>query len=180
MRVRAQLTRLIEDKQMTFRIFGAAFAIAMALAAPAFAHSIELGSLSLTDLWTRATPPGAPTAGGYLTITNSGSEPDRLIAVSSPVSGKSELHIMETKDGVMTMHPVDGIEIPAGGSVALAPGGFHLMFITLSEPLKEGAKMPVTLTFEKAGSIDTFLHILAIGSDGPDGAAAGEHQHEGH
>lgn len=166
---------------MHLRTLGAAVALAMALTAPALAHSIELGSLSLTDLWTRATPPGAPTAGGYLTIANSGSEADRLIAVASPIAGRGELHIMETKDGVMTMHPVDGIEIPAGGSVTIAPGGYHLMFITLSAPLSEGGEMPVTLTFEKAGSIDTFLHVLAIGSDGPDGeAAGGEQQHEGH
>lgn len=162
------------------RTFGAALALLVAAAAPAFAHSVEVGTLSLTDLWTRATPPGAPTAGGYLTITNTGSEPDTLLAVSSPVVGKSEIHEMATTDGVMTMRPVEGIEIPAGGSVTLAPGGFHLMFITLTEPLKEGEKMPVTLTFAKAGSVDTFLHILAIGADGPDGTSAGHGAHEGH
>lgn len=164
---------------MLSRTFGAAIALLLAFATPAFAHSIEVGSLSLTDLWTRATPPGAPTAGGYLTITNTGSEADTLIAVSSPLAARNEIHIMETKDGVMTMHPVEGIEIPAGGTVTLAPGGYHLMFISLTAPLKEGEKMPVTLTFERAGSIDTFLHILAIGADGPDGAATGGHDEHG-
>ena len=167
---------------MHLRTLGAALALLVTLTASAFAHSVEVGALSLTDLWTRATPPGAPTAGGYLTIKNTSSEADRLIAVSSPVAAKGETHFMETKDGVMTMLPVEGVEVPAGGSVTLAPGGFHLMFITLSAPLKEGEKMPVTLTFEKAGSIDTFLHILAIGADGPDGSApaAGDDQHEDH
>ena len=155
------------------------FALALS-AAPALAHSVEFGALSLTDLWTRATPPKAPTAGGYLTITNNGNTPDRLIAVSSPVAEVGELHVMETKDGVMTMHPVEGgIEIPAGSTVTLAPGGLHVMFVTVKEPLVEGGKMPVTLTFEKAGSIETFLHVQAIGAAGPDGSSATS-QHEGH
>lgn len=161
---------------MTRRLFATLIAVSM-FAAPAFAHEITIGSLSLTDLWTRATPPGAPTAAGYLTITNDGNEADRLIAVASPDAGKGELHMMEVKDGMMTMHPVDGgIEIPAAGSVTLAPGGFHFMFITLKEPLKEGGKMPVTLTFEKAGTVETFLHILAVGAEGP-GGSMGNMQH---
>ena len=150
---------------MSFRTFAAALVAAALLAAPAIAHEVTLGSLKLTDLWTRATPPGAPTAVGYLTITNSGNEPDKLIGASSPLAEKGELHLMAVKDGVMTMRTIDdGIEIPAGGAVTLAPAGFHIMFVTLKEPLKEGGKMPVTLTFEKAGSIDTFLHIQAVGA----------------
>jgi copper(I)-binding protein len=134
------------------------------------AHSIELGPLSLTDLWTRATPPKAPTAGGFLTIENSGAEPDRLTGAASPIADRVEIHEMTTKDGTMIMRPVEtGVEIPAGQTVALAPGGFHIMFIGLKETLAEGGKVPVTLTFEKAGSIDTFLHVLAIGARGPEG-----------
>ena len=72
----------------------------------------------------------------------------------------------------MTMQPVDGgIAIPAGGSVTLAPSGLHIMFVTLQEGLKEGGRMPVTLTFEKAGKVDTFLHVLAVGAKGPGDAA---------
>jgi periplasmic copper chaperone A len=154
---------------------GALFATIM-FAAPALAHSVTVGSLTLTDLWTRATPPKAPTAAGYLTITNTGSEPDHLIAASTPAAGKGEIHIMEVNAGVMTMHPVEGgIEIPAGGSVTLAPGGYHLMFIGLKDALKEGGKMPVTLKFEKAGTVETFLHIMAIGAQGP---ASGQSGHD--
>ena len=142
--------------------------------APALAHEVTIGSLTLTDLWARATPPKAPTAAGYLTITNKGSEPDRLIAASTPLAATGELHIMQVKDGIMTMRPVEGgIEIPAGGTVTLAPGGYHLMFVTLKETLKDGGKLPVTLTFEKAGAVTTFLHILPVGSQGPAGAASG-------
>ena len=74
---------------------------------------------------------------------------------------------MAVVDGVMTMRELKGgIEIPAHGSVTLAPGGLHLMFIGLKAPLVAGEKLPVTLTFEKAGTIDTFLHIEPIGAKG--------------
>jgi periplasmic copper chaperone A len=154
------------------RMFAAAvLALALATGAastPAFAHDVTVGSLTLTDLWTRATPPKALSAGGFLTITNNGDQPDRLIAASSPVAETVQLHTMSVKNGVMTMHAVEGgIEIPAHGKVALAPGGFHIMFITLKDGLAEGGQVPVTLTFEKAGSVDTFLHIMAIGAKGP-------------
>jgi copper(I)-binding protein len=139
------------------------------LSQPSLAHSVKVGPLSLTDLWTRATPPKAPTAGGFLTIENSGPEADRLTGAASPIADRVEIHEMATKDGTMTMRPAEGgVEIPAGGTVALAPGGFHIMFMELKEPLVEGGKVPVTLTFEMAGSIDTFLHVLAIGVRGPD------------
>ena len=158
---------------MSFRLKLATFGIALAVsAAPAFAHSVTVGALSLTDLWTRATPPGAPSAAGYLTIANTGKEPDRLLSATSGGAAKGELHLMAVKDGVMTMAPVDGgIAIPAGGSVTLAPGGLHIMFITLKDGLKEGGQMPVTLTFEKAGKVDTFMHVLAISAKGPGDAA---------
>ncbi len=154
---------------MKFRIAALAALLVVGIAGMASAHEVKVGSLDLTDLWTRATPPAAPSAGGYLTITNKGTEPDRLVAVSSPESDKGEVHEMSMDNGVMKMRALpDGIEIPAGGTVTLAPGGFHLMFITLKEPLAEGGKLPVTLTFEKAGKVDTFLHILAIGAKGMD------------
>jgi len=149
----------------TLRALVGAFIV---LATPALAHSVTLGSLTITDLWTRATPPGAPTAAGYMTIANSGGEADTLLSAASPVADHGELHVMAMKGGVMTMRAVDGgVPIPAGGTVKLAPDGFHIMFVTLSAPLKEGDKLPVTLTFAKAGSVTTFLHILAIGASGP-------------
>ena len=149
---------------------------ALLLASPAAAHSVTIGALSLTDLWTRATPPSAPTGGGYLTIENTGAEADRLIGITSPTAARAEIHEMTTKDGTMIMRPAPGgIEIPAGGTVALAPGGFHIMFMDLKEPFVEGGKVPVTLTFEKAGSIDTFLHVLGLGARGPEG----DHPHDG-
>jgi len=138
------------------------------LVTAAVAHSVTVGSLELTDLWTRATPPGAPTAGGYLTIVNHGDTADRLIAVSSPIADAGQLHLMAMTNGVMTMRPVaDGIEIAPGAAVTLAPGGLHIMFITLKDMPQEGGELPVTLVFEKAGNVETFLHVMAIGATGP-------------
>jgi copper(I)-binding protein len=155
---------------VSFRIVFAALAAALTLAAPATAHEVRAGVLVLTDLWSRATPPNAPSGGGFLTITNTGDTPDRLIAVATPEAGKAEIHEMKVADGVMTMRPLEnGIEIPARGTVTLAPGGVHLMFMELKAPFVAGRKLPVTLTFEKAGTVDTFLHIEAIGAKGPEG-----------
>ena len=156
------------------RTLGLALATTVMLAAPALAHSVTIGALTITDLWTRATPPQAPTAGGYFTITNKGSEADTLTSASSPLADHAELHLMAMKNGVMTMNAVEGgIAIPAGGTVTLAPDGYHIMFITLSQPLKEGDKLPVTLTFAKAGTVTTFLHILAVGATSFDSKAMG-------
>ncbi len=167
---------------MPFPIRVAALAAALLLAAliggTASAHSVKAGALELTDLWTRATPPNAPTAGGYLTITNTGTEADRLTGAASSQAGSGELHEMSVKDGIMTMRPLgDGIEIPAGESVTLAPGAMHIMFTTPKEPFVDGGKVPVELTFEKAGKIETFLHIMGIGAPGPGGKAGEPHEH---
>jgi copper(I)-binding protein len=134
-----------------------------ALAAPA----VTLGALTISAPWTTATPPGAPTATGYLTITNTGTVPDRLIAVSSPDAAMGMLHQMSVANGIASMHPINGIDIPAGKTVSLDPNGFHLMLVTLTETLKTGQTLPVTLTFEKAGKVDVVLDILPIGSKGP-------------
>jgi copper(I)-binding protein len=151
------------------RTFIAAASVALFLAVPALAHEVTAGSLTITDLWTRATPPNAPTAGGFLTIANAGPDADWLVSASSPLAGKAEIHEMSVKDGVMTMRPLaGGVEIPAGATVTLAPGGLHIMFTDLKEPFVEGGKAPVTLTFEKAGTVETFLHVKAIGASESD------------
>ena len=159
---------------MPFRNFALALVATWLLAGPALAESVTVGDLAISDAWTRATPPGAPTAGGYLTITNKGSAPDTLTGASTPIAQAGELHLMAMKDGVMTMRAVEGgIAIPAGGSVTLAPDGFHIMFVTLKIPLKVGGTIPVTLTFAKAGSVTAAFQVLPIGSSGPTAAMQG-------
>lgn len=128
------------------------------------AHEFKLGALEIEHPWSRATPPGAQVAGGYFTVANEASTPDRLVSIASDISEKAEMHEMTVKDGVMTMRPVQGgLEIPAGGKLELAPGGYHLMFIGLKQPPKAGETFAATLTFEKAGSIPVEFAVEAMG-----------------
>ncbi|MEZ2332469.1 copper chaperone PCu(A)C [Mesorhizobium sp. RCC_202] len=132
-----------------------------------FAHEFKVGDLEIEHPWSRATPPGAKVAGGYFTVVNKGSAPDRLLSISSDISDKAELHEMGVKDGVMTMRPVSGgLEIPAGGKVALKPGAYHLMFTGLRRQPKQGEKFPATLTFEKAGSVKVEFAVEGMGETG--------------
>ena len=128
----------------------------------AAADAVKVGDLTLTGGWLRAMLPGQPAGGGFVTIANGGSAPDRMIGVSTTAAGKSEMHMMEIKNDVMVMRPVDGgIEIPAGQTVELKPGGLHLMFMQVKEPFKEGTTVAVTLEFEKAGKVELLLPVKA-------------------
>lgn len=114
--------------------------------------------LRIDHPWTRPIPPGAPVAGGYLTIVNAGTKADRLLAVSSPHAGRVELHRMSMDGGVMRMRPIpEGLDIPAGSSVSLAPGGYHLMIFGPKQGLKLGDRLPVVLRFAKAGEVKADL-----------------------
>jgi hypothetical protein len=132
------------------------------------AEEVRAGDLVITQAWTRATPGGARTGGGFLTIENKGSAPDKLIGASADGAGKIEVHEMAMNNGVMKMRPVDGgLTIDPGKTVKLAPGGFHLMMMDLKNPLKQGDKMPVTLQFEKAGKVAVTLDVQGVGAPGP-------------
>ncbi|MGB8400703.1 copper chaperone PCu(A)C [Bradyrhizobium sp.] len=154
-------------------IAGAITALALlSLLFAAFARAGELkaGDLVITQAWSRATPSGAKIAGGYLTIENKGSMPDRLVGGAGEVAGKVEVHEMAVNNGVMTMRPLDkGLAIGPGKTVRLAPGGYHLMLMDLKSPLKEGDKVSVTLEFEKAGKVTLSLDVQGIGAQAPAG-----------
>jgi len=147
-----------------------AVALALSWSSAAGAHDYKLGTLEIAHPWARATPPSAPSGGGYLTITNKGPTEDRLVSVKSPAAGAVQVHEMKMEGNVMRMREVEGgLAIPPGATVALAPGGFHLMMMGLKVPLKEGEKVPVTLVFQKAGSIDIELAVTAMGAAPPHG-----------
>jgi periplasmic copper chaperone A len=140
------------------------------LAAPARTQEVKAGDLVITQAWARATPGGAKIGGGYLTIENKGSAPDRLIGGSADVAGKVEVHEMAMNNGVMTMRPLEkGLAIDPGKTVKLAPGGYHLMMFDLKSPLKQGEKLPVTLEFEKAGKVQVSLDVAGVGAQAPAG-----------
>jgi periplasmic copper chaperone A len=150
---------------MSFRKFSPLVLALGLLATPAWAHDYKLGALQIGHPWARATAPTAPAGGGFLTITNTGTTPDRLVSAKSPTANMVQIHEMKMEGNVMRMRELEkGLEIPPGGTVTLAPGGFHLMMMGLKAPLKQGEKVPVTLTFEKAGSIDVELDVEAMGA----------------
>ena len=132
------------------------------------AQSYRVGSLSIEQPWTRATPDGAKVAGGYLTITNTGQEPDRLIGGALPQAGRIEVHEMKMEGGVMQMREVaGGLEIAPGQKVELKPGGYHVMFMELRQPLKQGETLKGQLRFQKAGILDVDYRVEAIGAAAP-------------
>jgi len=156
------------------RMLVSAVLFAGLIAAPAGAAEVKAGDLVITQAWSRATPNGAKIGSGYFTIENKGTAADRLIGVSADIAGKVEVHEMATKDGVMTMRPLDkGLTIDPGKTIKLAPGGSHLMMFDLKSPLKQGDALPVTLEFEKAGKVKISLDVQGIGAQAPAGAAPG-------
>lgn len=192
------------------RILSRAAMLAIVLssvAAPVFAHeghshhnettaqaeTVEVGELEISGAFTRATLPNQPVGGGYLTITNNGNVDDRLIGGTASFAGEVQVHEMAVVNDVMNMRQLeDGLVIPAGESVALEPGGYHLMFMALSEPLSAGDTVTVTLEFEKAGPVEVDFAIVTPGarpsqghqhsehSADDEGAPDGEHEHSHH
>ena len=143
-----------------------AFAALCLVAGGATAHDYTLKSLSIDHPFARATPPGAKTGGAFFVIENTGNTADKLIRVATPVAGATELHEMTMDGGVMKMRAMTAIDIPAGGKLELRPGGYHVMMLDLKQPLKAGDKVPLTLTFENAGSILVSVDVEAMGAAG--------------
>ncbi|AMM86434.1 DUF1775 domain-containing protein [Martelella sp. AD-3] len=124
---------------------------------------VTLGDLDITSAFARATLPGAPVGGGFLSITNNGDTDDRLIAASSDAAGDLQLHNMRMDGEVMKMYQMtDGIPVPAHETVELSPGGLHIMFMKLNGPLVEDTVVDVELTFEKAGKVTVPFAVKSI------------------
>lgn len=160
----------------------ASFLFAAVFAAPAFAHDYKIGDLKIDHPWARATPGGARVGGGFMKITNTGTQPDRLIGGTALVSNVFEIHEMKMEGNVMKMRALEkGLEIKPGETVELKPGGLHVMFIDLKSPLKEGEKVKGTLVFERAGTVEVEYKIEPRGASPAQahdhGAHSGGHKH---
>ena len=150
------------------------FAVAQFAAASAQAAGYDVGKIHIAEPWARATPKGASVGGGYMTITNTGNELDKLIGGSTSVSSKFEVHEMSMDNGVMKMRPVTGgLEIKPGQTATLAPGGYHVMLVGLKEQLKEGEHFKATLEFAKAGKVDVDFAVEGLGATRSGGATPG-------
>jgi copper(I)-binding protein len=140
----------------------------------ASAHEYKAGSIEIKHPWSRATPKGATIAGGYMKLINTGTTADRLIGGSTEIAGKFEIHEMSMDNGVMKMRPLaNGVEIKPGETVEFKPGGYHLMFVGITQPVEQGKRVKGTLQFEKAGKVDVEYAVEAIGGTPKD-------EHAGH
>jgi len=140
------------------------------------AGDYKAGTIEIANPWSRATPKGAAVAGGYMKVTNTGTEPDRLTGGSSDI-GTFQLHEMKMENGVAKMRPLtNGLEIKPGQAVDLAPSAIHIMFVNLKRPLAAGDHIKTTLMFEKAGAVEVEYDVLAMGAT-PSGAPKKETDH---
>lgn len=137
--------------------------------------SLAVGAMAsdvmVMDAYARASATPAAKAGAvYLTIMNHGSEPDRLIGITSEIARVAQIHETTEADGVASMQPVDELEIAAHSEQALAPGGLHVMLFDLRKPLKEGSHFKITLQFERNGSVVVDVPVGGVAADSADHA----------
>lgn len=138
-------------------------------------HGSAIGAIRVVDPWARASAGMATAGAAYMTLENTGSTADRLIAAESPAASTVELHTHIVEGDIMRMRPVEQIDLPPGETVMLEPGGHHVMLIGLSAPLEIGESFPLTLTFSAAGTTTVEVTIRQPGATGPDGGDAGGH-----
>ncbi len=148
-------------------------AAAFTLASSALAHDYVHGDIHIMKPWSRPLPAVSVNGAAYMTLMNEGSAPDRLVSVSTPAAKKAELHNHIVEGGLMKMRRVGTVEITPGEPSMLQPGGLHIMLMGLTEPLVEGNSFPLTLSFERAGSIEVKVMIFE-----PEGTGQGHMKHD--
>ncbi len=150
---------------------------------PALAHEVKAGNLTIVHPFARASAGAGRTGAAFMEVHNHGETAERLIAVSvsSTIAGRAEIHTHVMENDVAKMRKIEGgIEIPAGGRVALQPGGLHVMFMKLAKPFAEGDDFTMTLTFENAGEMDVTVPVLAVDAGTGSGMDHGKHDHGDH
>ncbi|MDR3437760.1 copper chaperone PCu(A)C [Telmatospirillum sp.] len=130
----------------------------------AAAAEATVGALRIDNIWARASIGGS--TGAFLSIHNDG-DADRLRSVSSRATPDVQVHATVKDGDVMKMRQVDGLDVPAHGSVDLQPGGYHIMVMGLTAPLKVGDQLPLTLHFDKAGAVDVLATVQKAGAPAP-------------
>ena len=133
-------------------------------AAPAPPREYQFDTLRIDQPVARATPPGARTGAVYFTIDNASNRAERLLRASTPIAAGVVLHQMVQRGGMMTMRAVPSLEIGPGARVELGSGGYHLMLIDLKQPLRNGDRFPLALTFERLGTVTTMVMVEEMGA----------------
>jgi copper(I)-binding protein len=140
-------------------------ALAVLQLAPARAEYYNVGTITISEPWSRVPPAGAKVAVGYLTVTNTGREPDRLVGGTIAIAEKLELHETTLVDGVMQMRELTtGLVLEPGQTVQFRPGSHHMMFAGLRQRPKLGDRIRGTLVFEKAGTAEIEYHVEPLGA----------------
>jgi copper(I)-binding protein len=129
--------------------------MAMLLCAAAVGHA----EVTVKDAWVRGTVPAQKATGAFLTLTST--EDAKVVAASSPVAGMAQIHVSESQGGIMRMHAIDAIDLPAGKAVELQPGGSHIMLMQLAHPLAAGDSVALALTVEDRKGRRTVLEVRA-------------------
>jgi len=143
------------------------------------AHDYQAGDLTINHPWTRATAPKAAAAAGYLTITNTGATEETLTAATMDGAGHTMLHQTQLDNGVAKMvHLGSGIAIPAGATVKLEPGSYHIMAMQLTQGYTAGQSVSGTLTFKNAGTVPVSFKVDTLGAQTP--KIEVETEHHGH
>lgn len=142
----------------------AATVIACFISVTAMATDYKVGQIEIMDPWSRATPKGASTAIGYMTIKNNGTTSDRLIGGSVDFANGLQLHSMTMENGVSKMRELKFVEIGPGQTIEFKPGGSHVMFVGVKHPLSEGEHVKGTLIFEHAGTVQIEYVVQGIGA----------------
>jgi copper(I)-binding protein len=139
---------------------------------------LKAGDITVASPWSRATPEGAKVAAGYLTITNDRTAADRLVSATAEIAGRVSIHEMRMEGEMMRMRDLpEGLSLPAGATVSLAPNGTHLMFLDLRRTLKKGDSFAGTLIFERAGTIHVTFTVEALGAASPEDTGRHHHHH---
>lgn len=149
---------------MKYGIFSLLIVAVLGLAWPAPAADFTVGDITVGNPWSRASAGPAKNGVVYLTIVNNGVAADRLVKAASSVAMMASLHISKMEGEVMKMEPVEAIVAEPGKPTMLKPGGLHIMLMGLKAPLEEGKMFPLTLTFEKAGSVEVKVMVGKAGA----------------
>lgn len=136
------------------------------LAAPLLAAILALGSapvmadVAVSAAWVRATVPAQKATGAFMQLKSDADA--RLMSAASPIAGVVEIHEMVMDGQVMKMNAVPGLDLPAGQTVELVPGGYHVMLMDLKQQVKEGDEVPLTLTVENKDGSRATLEVKAV------------------
>jgi periplasmic copper chaperone A len=137
-----------------------ASSVLMVITLSACAPQMEAG-IHIDDAWVRPAPMAGGTGAAYMQISNGGPGDDRLMGVRADFAQSVEIHESVHHDGMASMHSVDAIDLPAGGTITLETGGYHAMLIDIAEPLQAGDTVVLTLIFEQAGEIEITAEVRA-------------------